>query len=418
MSSKSKRRERIKSGALIAGIDVAKRRHVAAIRFPDGTMQKPFSFSNDRVGFDKLLCRAEAARRSCGCEAILFALESSGHYGHALKHFLVDRGYSVESVNPAHTKKIKELEDNSPEKNDVKDSRIIADLVARGKSHPVTIPRGIYADLRRLGKLRNRLSVERTRWLNRYKGLVDLVFPELNGLVSDVACPSIRKLMGKCPSAVEISRVEGKELERWLMKWSIGHIRRERCRSIYIAAKESVGVKEGLETVRLEMRQTLETLGDVERRIAEVEEVQKDVVRRVPYAEQLLSIPRLGSVTLATILGETGDLRDYRNADAVIKLAGLNLYTISSGAFKGKTRITRRGRPLLRRYLYLAALRLVKQGGAMVALRDRLLPAKAKPQIAMAVCRKLIRVMMALVRDGTSYEASQQSEAFLEKAIA
>jgi transposase len=166
------------------------------------------------------------------------------------------------------------------------------------------------------------------------------------------------------------------------------------------------------------MRLTLKALDGIRCRIAEVEEAQKDVVMKVPYAELLLTIPQLGSVTLATILGETGDLRSYRNADAVIKLAGLNLFTISSGAFKGKTRITKRGRPLLRRYLYLAALRLEKQGAPMAAFRDRLLPSKAKPQIATAISRKLIRVMVALVRDGVNYKAEAPPEEKLEKKVA
>ena len=111
--------------------------------------------------------------------------------------------------------------------------------------------------------------------------------------------------------------------------------------------------------------------------------------------------------TVATVLGETGDLRQYRNANAVIKLAGLNLYSQSSGTFKGKTRITRRGRPLLRRYLYLAALRLSKPGSPLAEFHDRLLPTKAKPQIAVAVCRKLVRLMVAVVRDDADYKAGR-----------
>jgi hypothetical protein len=31
--------------------------------------------------------------------------------------------------------------------------------------------------------------------MNRYKGLVDLVFPELNIILCDVGCVSIRRLM-------------------------------------------------------------------------------------------------------------------------------------------------------------------------------------------------------------------------------
>ena len=121
----------------MVGVDVAKRRHVATIRLPDGTKKKAFSFSNDRSGFDKLLARAESVRSSSGSRAILFAIESSGHYGHALKHSLSRGGHQVVGINPAHTKKAKELEDNSPEKNDSKDSRIISDLAAQGRGRPV-----------------------------------------------------------------------------------------------------------------------------------------------------------------------------------------------------------------------------------------------------------------------------------------
>jgi transposase len=415
--SKANRREVIKPEELVVGIDVAKRSHVATIRLPDGTKKRAFSFSNDHSGFEKLLARAERARVSTGSMGIVFAIESSGHYGHALMHFLTWGGYQVVGINPAHTKRAKELEDNSPEKNDGKDSRIISDLAAQGRGRAVMTPRGVYADLRRLGKLRERLSVERTRIMNRYKGLVDLVFPELNIILRDVGSVSVRRLMTRYPSAMAVARLESKKLAGWLHRWSMGHISNEQCHRIHTAAKESVGIKEGLEAARLEMRQTLAALKVVEGRIREVEAAQEQALLRVPYAEWLLSIPQLGVVTVATILGETGHLPHYRNADAVIKLAGFNLYTKSSGTFKGKTRITRRGRPLLRRYLYLAALRLSKPGSPLAEFHDRLLPRKAKLQIAVAACRKLVRVMVAVVRDGVNYEAGRLAVAPRSKDV-
>jgi transposase len=418
MNSKANRGAVIKPEVLVVGIDVAKRRHVATIRLGDGTKKKAFYFSNDRSGFEKLLARAESVRASSGLRAIVFAIESSGHYGHALMHFLTRGGYSVVGINPAHTKKVKEIEDNSPEKNDSKDSRIISDLAAQGRGREVMIPRGVYADLRRLGKLRERSSVERTRIMNRYKGLVDLVFPELSIILCDVGCVSIRRLMAQYPSAVEVARLGFEKLASRLWRWSMGHLSHEHCLRIHAAARESVGIKEGLDAARLEMRQTLEAMKVVEGRISEVEAAQEQALLRIPYAGYLLSIPQLGVVTVATILGETGYLPQYRNADAVIKLAGLNLYTKSSGTFKGKTRITRRGRPLLRRYLYLAALRLSKPGSPLEEFHDRLLPGKAKPQIAVAACRKLVRVMVAVVRDGVNYEAGRLAVApGLEEAV-
>ena len=133
MSSKAKYDGRIKSDIVVVGIDVAKRRHVAAIRFPDGGIIKPFYFQNDRQGFERLIRRVERARLTSGVRGTLFALEATGHYGHALQHYLLAGDWTVVGINPAHTKRTKELLDGSPEKSDPKDAIIIADLAWQGQ---------------------------------------------------------------------------------------------------------------------------------------------------------------------------------------------------------------------------------------------------------------------------------------------
>ena len=81
MSSKAQRSRIIKSDVLVVGIDVAKRRHVAVCRRPDGFKEKPFSFTNQRCGFEKLLNLSQDSERRNGCNSLLFALEATGHYG-------------------------------------------------------------------------------------------------------------------------------------------------------------------------------------------------------------------------------------------------------------------------------------------------------------------------------------------------
>ena len=152
------------------------------------------------------------------------------------------------------------------------------------------------------------------------------------------------------------------------------------------------------------MKQLLAALIQVEQNLADVERVQEATLLRVPYAKLLLSVPGLGPVSVAMILGETGDLRSFPSAEAVIKLAGYNLYRMASGSFTGKTRITKRGRPLLRHQLFLAALRLSKSGSPLETFRNRLRERKTGPEVAVAGSRKLLRLLFALVRDGQSYE--------------
>ncbi len=117
MSSRAARSGPIKPDIVVVGIDVAKRRHVAAIRQIDGSVARPFAFGNDRAGFEMLVGRVDVAVNGSGARRAYFALEATGHYGHALQQYLLDRGYAVIGINPAHTKKIKEVFDGSPEKS-------------------------------------------------------------------------------------------------------------------------------------------------------------------------------------------------------------------------------------------------------------------------------------------------------------
>ncbi|MEW9677996.1 transposase [Lentibacillus sp. L22] len=43
-------------------------------------------------------------------------------------HYLVAKDYDFVLVNPMHVKKLKEVDDNSPTKNDTEDARVIAQL--------------------------------------------------------------------------------------------------------------------------------------------------------------------------------------------------------------------------------------------------------------------------------------------------
>ena len=127
----------------------------------------------------------------------------------------------------------------------------------------------------------------------------------------------------------------------------------------------------------------------------------------------MLSIPGIGAITVATILGEVGDLRGYHSAREIIKLAGLNLYEISSGEHNGQKRITKRGKPLLRLILYMASLRMIRTKGTFNEFYQRLTAkGKAKTKAIVASMCKLIRIIFALVKNEQMYkERSYEKEA-------
>ena len=131
------------------------------------------------------------------------------------------------------------------------------------------------------------------------------------------------------------------------------------------AASTTVGGKEGIEATAFAIRNIVASLERIQGEIALIEAELARVLDRIPMSYSTSSsIPGVGKITLAILLGEAGDLRRYHKAEELIKLAGLNLFEISSGSHQGRRHISKRGHPLLRKCLFFAALPTVKTGGA------------------------------------------------------
>jgi hypothetical protein len=90
-------------------------------------------------------------------EIAIVGMEPTGHYWLNLAHILKENQIKFVAVNPLHVKRGKELDDNSPTKNDVKDAKVIAQLVKDGRYAEPTTPQGVYAELRVAKKIRNLL---------------------------------------------------------------------------------------------------------------------------------------------------------------------------------------------------------------------------------------------------------------------
>jgi transposase len=78
-----------------------------------------------------------------------------------------------------------------------------------------------------------------------------------------------------------------------------------------------------------------------------------NVLERIPYAKKMLAIKGVNAISLAGVLGESGDLSGYAHGNSLLRHAGLNLAEASSGKWRGQMKLSKRGRPRLRRFLYL-----------------------------------------------------------------
>lgn len=415
---KPKTTKAVNQKVLIATVDGGKDKHYGYYRCHDGTECKAFDFWNNGRGFQEFWERISSAARTHGLPEIIVGFESTGPYMEPLVQFLRSKmGVRLVQVNPMHTKRLKELTGNSPLKTDRKDPKVIADIIELGHALTVVIPEGPAAELRRLTQGRERTIASRTRLLNQLQSLLVLSFPEFLQVMKDVSTASAMHLLRHHPTPQDIVTLGEPALAAMLRKVSRGKIKKDRAEALFAAANESVGIREGRGSMLLEIKLMLDTIESYDCFIEGVEAEMLRYLEEIPYSHVMLSLKGIGPVTAAGLIGEVGDFTKFGTISEVMKLAGLDLYEVSSGKHKGKLRISKRGRPLIRKILYLAALSMVRKGGAMHEWYQHALGrGMMKTKALVAVSRKLLGIIFALVRDHSVYVENYLKPVFQEAA--
>lgn len=356
-------------------------------------------------------------KRAQGLKDIVVGFESTGPYAEPLFHFLRKKPLHLVQVNPLHSKKLKELTGNSPCKTDKKDPRVIADIISLGHALTLVVPEGAAAHLRRLTQARERAIKRRTALLNQMQHLVFVLFPEFLNAIKNVHSKSALYLLEHYPTPQDILALGSESLAVVLRKVSRGKVTRERARQLFEAAQGSVGITEGRESILVEVNHLIAAIKHEDYLIAGVEHQMDYYVKHIPYSYSMLSIKGMGIVTVAGLIGEVGDFGAFTTIAEIMKLAGLDLYEVSSGNHRGRHHISKRGRALMRKLLYFAALSVVRNQGIMHEDYQKML-ARGMPKIKalVAISRKLLRLVFALVRNRTTYVAHYNQKRMLERA--
>ena len=117
----------------------------------------------------------------------------------------------------------------------------------------------------------------------------------------------------------------------------------------------------------------------------------------------LASVPGVGSGTARTMLAELPELGTL-NRRQIAALAGLAPFTRQSGKWRGKSFIGG-GRASVRTALFMAAMTAMRCNPALRAFHHRLRAAGKPKMVALiAVARKLLTILNAILRDKTKWQ--------------
>lgn len=402
----------ITPSTLVVGIDIAKDKHVARAQDDRGfEFGKRLIFDNRIDGFEQLLKWISRIQEEHDKSELIIGAEPTGHYWLSLAYYLRAQGINFVLVNPMHVKKAKELDDNSPTKNDTKDARVIAQLIKDGRYSVPNLLDGIYAELREGIKLRDQLVKHLITIDNRIQNHIQRYFPEFNDVFKDWEGKTALFTLREFPFPSDIRQMTAEEvLAQWktVIKRGVGI---KRATNLVEKAKKSVGIEIGLRFARKEMHSLLDQYELYQSQLTELDLEITEVLKEVPGSKEMLKIKGLGPITIATFFSEVGDITKYDHPQQLVNLAGLSLREHSSGKYKGQTRITKRGRKKLRRALYLAIRPLVASNPVFKALHSYYTTRPNNPlkkqQSLIALCGKLLRVLFVIGNKQCEFDGSK-----------
>lgn len=413
--SRTKRVKAVKEETLIVTVDIGMASNTGYCTSVDGRDIKPFKFDNTREGLERFWSMIVVSKNRFRCSDVMVGYESTGPYAEPLIHYLMQRPVTIVQVNPMHTKRIKELNDNSPLKTDDKDPRVIADVLRLGHALSVVIPEGDAAYLRRLSNARERHVGERTALLNQLQQLVFLIFPEFKTVFNDIKGKTAQHILRRYTTPERIGSLNQGELGEEMRKQSMGKFGVQQAELLIRLARDTIGIQEGIAGIVLDIRHILMQLEAVHGFVAEIEAEMEKALDRIPYSTRILSMKGLGVVTVAGLIGEVGDFTKFRTQSEIMKLAGLDLYEISSGKRKGQRKISKRGRSLLRKILYNAAISTIRKNGIMSTQYANLIGrGMVRTSALIVIAKKLLRIIYAMVRDSRDYICNYESPKRLE----
>jgi transposase len=210
-------------------------------------------------------------------------------------------------------------------------------------------------------------------------------------------------------------------LERQLRRWSrpkgifrkLRKLTRERSQLVEerTALKNQLHAEQaGAEPYKKSIDRTKKRIKLLDLQEKEIQDELKILIRTDPEmkraVELLCSISGIGTLTAATVLGETNGFDLIRNKRQLTSYAGLDIQEKQSGtSVKGKPRISKRGNKHLRKAMHLPALAAIRHDKRYTAVFARLVSKHGiNMKAVVAVQRKLLEMMFTIFKKQEKYD--------------
>lgn len=249
---------------------------------------------------------------------------------------LAAAGYQVYAINPLAVARYRDRHHVSGAKSDASDAKLLADLVRtdRHNHHPIAGDSPDAEAIKVLARAHQNLIWARTRHTNSLRSALREYYPAALVAFEDLSHGDALGVLGRAPTPEQGQRLSLPELQSALKRGGRQRYIAARAREIkaalrseQLAAPASVAAAFGATT-----RAAVGIITELNRQIAELETTLAAHFETHPDADIYLSLPGLGLVLGARVLGEFGDDPNrYTDAKSRKNYAGTSPLTVASG---------------------------------------------------------------------------------------
>ena len=354
------------------GVDVGKTTHHACVMDPAGKVVFSQKVADDQAAIEQLVARAGQAAGE-----VRWAIDLTSSAAALLVAVLIAAGQQVVYVPGRVVNRMSGVF-RGEAKSDAKDARVIAETARmRTGLSPITATDELVIELTRLTAHREDLMADWVRGVNRLREMLTGIFPVLERAF-DYSTRSALVLVTGFQTLVADA----------------------------LAAAQAQTLRlPGEATTATLIAELARRLLDLDRRIKDTDKLITSRFRAHPQAEIIESLSGLGPILGAEFLVSTGgDLAAFATSGRLASYAGLVPVPQDSGRVTGNLRRPKRYNRTLRRVFYMAALSSLKANGPSRAFYDKKRGERlVHTQALLALARRLVDVLWALLRDGRKF---------------
>jgi len=383
-----------------AGIDVGKRHHWVCVVDPGGRQLLSVKVADDEA---EIAAAIGSVTRLAG--KVTWAVDISGAPSALLLALLSQAG---QPVRYASGRLVAAMSGAYPGegKTDPKDAFVIAETARLRRSLPVIDHKtDLVRNLSLLTAHRADLVADRVRMINRLRDVLTSVFPALEREFDFASCKGALVLLTGYACPARLRRTGQARLAGWLRQRRVRGYAGVAARAVAAAQSQRITLP-GQDIAASIVCELARNVLVLDQRVAELDKQIAALFAEHPQAEVIQSMPGFGPILGATLLVTAGDLAAFPSAGHLAAAAGLVPVPNDSGRRTGNLHKPRRYSRPLRRVFYLSAqTSMMRDGPSRDYYLKKRQHARAHNQAVIALARRRVDVLWALLRDNRTYAA-------------